>query len=70
MEVCPAIASGVRALDFSPSGRLFLALLGDHDSTLCVYQTATQKLLFTAPLSGALVAPTMEGTSTNDTIDV
>ena len=61
VEVCPAIATGVRALDFSPSGRLFLALLADHDSTLCVYQTATQKLLFTTPLSGALVAPTIEG---------
>ena len=61
MEVCPAIATGVRALDFSPSGRLFLALLGDLDSTVCVYQTATQRLLFTAPLSGALVSPTMEG---------
>ena len=63
VEVCPAIATGVRALDFSPSGKLFLALLADHDSTLCVYRTATQQLLFTAPLSGALVAPTMEGAS-------
>ena len=63
VEVSPAVATGVRAVDFSPSGRLFLALLADTDSTVCVYQTATQRLLFTAPLSGALVAPTMEGAS-------
>ena len=47
------VESGVRQVDFSPSGRKVLALLADALNTVTIYDIASKSIVFSAPLTEA-----------------